>query len=250
MTRLGVFDPDLRREELFDEIVVREGLFDRELVDTGIVSPPAPPTFLDATAGIAEIFLSWTASPGATSYKVYRSLTSGFGYVLIQSGVLVTNFTDIAVVIGTPYFYVVTAVGPGGESGFSNEDTATPLAPPPVLFYANPRTPFEVAVMFDFATEELSIDAVLKAFPMKSYADVTAPPGITDLGSVISQVQKPRIVLVFSRNQAVFDINPGGGFAGLFATIYFVALQQIGPATLSVNALTEADLRIIVAGDP
>lgn len=116
--------------------------------------------------------------------------------------------------------------------------------------YTDPRTPFKVFAMYNFATEEITIEALLAAFPHKVHADVDAPVGITNLNGVIGQVPKPRVVFVFSMNDKPFDIDPGGGFCGMFATVYFVALQQIGAAGLRVNCPEPSDLRIIVAGDP
>jgi len=72
--------------------------------------------------------LSWTASTtsGVAGYNVYRSTTSGTGYVKLN-GALVTlvNYADNSVANGTTYFYVTTAVdGSGNESTHSNEATA------------------------------------------------------------------------------------------------------------------------------
>lgn len=72
--------------------------------------------------------LSWVASTtvGVTSYNVYRSTTSGSGYVKVGSVAAPTiTYTDSTVIAGKTYFYVITAVAPGhGESGFSNQVTA------------------------------------------------------------------------------------------------------------------------------
>jgi fibronectin type 3 domain-containing protein len=70
--------------------------------------------------------VSWKPSPtvGVTSYSVYRTTTSGTGYVKIVSLTAPTlNYADTAVVSGTTYYYVVTAVSPSGESAFSNQVT-------------------------------------------------------------------------------------------------------------------------------
>ena len=100
------------------------------------VGPPAPPpapTGLTATAGNAQVSLSWTASSGATSYKVKRSTTSGGPYTTIATGVTATSYTDTTVTNSTTYYYVVTALNANGESGNSNEASATPTAPTPPL---------------------------------------------------------------------------------------------------------------------
>jgi hypothetical protein len=92
------------------------------------VQPPAAPTSLGATAGIGQVALTWTGSTGATSYNIYRGTSSG-QESKIASGVSGTSYSDTTVSNGTTYFYVVTAVNNGGESGQSNEVSATPAAP-------------------------------------------------------------------------------------------------------------------------
>jgi fibronectin type 3 domain-containing protein len=89
-------------------------------------SPPVAPTNLIATAGNAQVSLSWTASSGATSYNVKRNTTSG-AETTIATGVTTTSYTDTTVTNGTTYFYVVSAVNAAGESPNSNEASATPV---------------------------------------------------------------------------------------------------------------------------
>ena len=93
--------------------------------------PPPAPAGLNATAGDAQVALSWSASSGAASYNVKRATVSGGPYANVATGVTTTGFTDSAVTNGTTYFYVVTAMNLGGESANSNEASATPLPPPP-----------------------------------------------------------------------------------------------------------------------
>jgi len=92
---------------------------------------PAPPTGLTATAKAGQVFLAWNVAQGATSYNVKRATTSGGPYATIVTGFTLTNYTDASVISGTAYYYVVTAVNVSGESGPSNEASATPLPPPP-----------------------------------------------------------------------------------------------------------------------
>jgi subtilisin family serine protease len=93
--------------------------------------PPASPTGLTATAGNAQIALSWTASAGASSYAVKRGLASGGPYSTVVAANLTTpGFIDGSVVNGTAYYYVVTASNSAGESLPSGEASATPVAPP------------------------------------------------------------------------------------------------------------------------
>src|SRR5262249_12148439 len=94
----------------------------------GATSPPAAPT-LTATAGNVQVSLSWTASAGATSYNVKRSLSTGTETTI--TSVTGTSYNDTAVTNGTTYFYVVSAVNSVGESPNSNEMSATPQCSPP-----------------------------------------------------------------------------------------------------------------------
>ena len=93
-------------------------------------SAPATPTGLTATAGDTQASLTWTASSGATSYHVKRSMTSGGPYTLVSSPTA-TAFTDTGLTDGTKYFYVVSAANSDGESANSSEVNATPALAAP-----------------------------------------------------------------------------------------------------------------------
>ena len=92
------------------------------------VTVPAAPTNLTATAGNAQIALSWTASTGAASYNLYRGASTGTE-ALYKSGLTATSYTDTGLTNGTAYFYQVAAVNSAGTSGKSGEASATPKAP-------------------------------------------------------------------------------------------------------------------------
>ena len=80
-----------------------------------------------------------TTGTTPTSFNLYRSTTSGSGYLEIDSSAT-CSFTDAAVNFGTTYYYVATSLVATGtgcpcESTFSNQATAvvpanpTPLPP-------------------------------------------------------------------------------------------------------------------------
>jgi hypothetical protein len=93
-------------------------------------NPPGTPTGLTATAGNAQVALTWNASSGATSYNVGRSATSGGPYTAVSSPAN-TSYTDATVTNGTTYYYVVSASNSYGTSANSTQVSATPSAPIP-----------------------------------------------------------------------------------------------------------------------
>ncbi|MDR3711036.1 MAG: fibronectin type III domain-containing protein [Capsulimonadaceae bacterium] len=95
-------------------------------------TPLAAPTGLTATGGTQQVVLAWTAVSGATSYDVYRSLTSG-GEAQVQTGVTTTSYTDSSLTPGTTYYYEVTAVYSGVESARSTEKNTTTIPAAPSL---------------------------------------------------------------------------------------------------------------------
>ena len=96
---------------------------------TGATSIPAAPTNLVATAGNAQISLTWTASSGATSYSVYRGTTAnGESATPLVSGLTTTSYTNSGLTNGTHYYYKVKATNSAGTSGYSGEASATPAA--------------------------------------------------------------------------------------------------------------------------
>jgi len=94
------------------------------------VVPPAP-TNLVVTADSGLAGLSWTASPGATGYNVYRATAPGGPYSVIAWGVTTTSYTDTNLTNNAnAYYYVITAVNPGDESGGSPRVSVVPFAGP------------------------------------------------------------------------------------------------------------------------
>src|SRR5437660_955282 len=98
-------------------------------------TPPSAPTNLVATAGNAQVGLTWQApaSNGGspiTNYRIYRG-TSSNGETLLATIGNVLTYTDTAVTNGVTYYYQVSAVNGAGEGPRSNEASATPSPPPP-----------------------------------------------------------------------------------------------------------------------
>lgn len=100
---------------------------------TGYVPPP--PSSVAAYAGNNCNLVCWPVTPGATSYNIYSTTTSGSGYKLVAnvtgpvcgSGFNNATFLDTNAVNGATYYYVVQSVNPTGTSTDSPESSgATP----------------------------------------------------------------------------------------------------------------------------
>jgi hypothetical protein len=110
---------------------------------TPIPPPPGLSTGLTAVAISGQVGLVWDAAPGAVSYTIARSTTSGGPYTTITSGVIGTTYTDTGLTDGTTYYYVITAVNAGGVGyasaqisgvpGAQSQATDTPVMPPLAL---------------------------------------------------------------------------------------------------------------------
>jgi hypothetical protein len=100
--------------------------------NTGDVTAPSAPTGLSASAGNAEVSLSWTAPGDAdlSSYHVYRSIVSGNYYYYVDAVTApVTSYLNTGLTNGITYYYVVTAIDTNNnESSDSNEASAAPTA--------------------------------------------------------------------------------------------------------------------------
>jgi hypothetical protein len=90
-----------------------------------IGAAPAAPTGVNATAASGSVTLGWNAVSGATSYRVYRSTTSGGSYSLVGSPAG-TSYADNGLTNGTTYYYVVRAHNGSVESANSSQVSATP----------------------------------------------------------------------------------------------------------------------------
>ena len=108
--------------------------------------PPAP-SAVAASAGDAQVGLTWTVSAGASSYQVKRASAGGGPFSVIAAPTT-TSYADMGLANGNAYYYVVSALNSAGESTNSNQVSATPMgtatasSPPaicPIPFTADTR---------------------------------------------------------------------------------------------------------------
>jgi hypothetical protein len=102
---------------------------------TPTLGAPAAPTGLAATAGNAQVALTWTASSYATGYNVKRSTNSGGPFTSIgtTTSPTVTYSDSSGLNNGTTYYYVVSATGTGGTGPDTAPVSATPVGPMPLI---------------------------------------------------------------------------------------------------------------------
>jgi hypothetical protein len=91
----------------------------------------AVPVNLAGLATSGQVALTWTATPGATSYTIKRSTTTGGPYTVIGTAISAV-YQDTTAVNNTTYYYVVSASLGSEQSGDSNQVSATLTAPPSV----------------------------------------------------------------------------------------------------------------------
>jgi chitodextrinase len=91
---------------------------------------PPTPANLDLHAGYdSSITLTWSASPAAKSYDIYRATTSGGEGNTPYATTTKTTFKDSHLSSEPVYFYQVTAVNSAGQSARTPEDASK--TPPP-----------------------------------------------------------------------------------------------------------------------
>ncbi len=95
-----------------------------------LIEKSAAPTGLavvQVAGSETEAKLTWNATTGANSYKIYRSTASGTGYSQVHTtadGSTIT-YTDTVPTKGITYYYQISAVNIGGESAKSSETNVT-----------------------------------------------------------------------------------------------------------------------------
>lgn len=93
---------------------------------------PGAPGNLAAAPANARVTLEWAAASGATSYNIYRGLSSnGQSTAPIAMGLTSLRYIDTAVTNGVEYFYKVSGVNNAGIGARSNEAKGKPQVAPP-----------------------------------------------------------------------------------------------------------------------
>ena len=207
-------------------------------------APPASPTGLQATAGNAQVNLTWAASAGATSYHVKRSTTSGGPYTQVAAPTT-TSDTDTGLTNGTTYYYVVSALNSAGESANSPQVSATPAAPA-----APPASPTGLQATAGNAQVNLtwSASAGATSYHVKRsttnggpYTQVAAPTTTSDAdtgltnGTTYYYVVSALNAAGESANSSQVSATPVGAAADVTITVNPAISKPISPYIYGIN---------------
>lgn len=108
-----------------------ESDYSSQVSATPQVPAPGAPVLQSAVAGDKHVNISWSAVDGATGYKIFSGTTSGdYGDSIATVTDSVYGYDATELINGTTYYFVVIAENPGGDSGYSNEISATPMSVP------------------------------------------------------------------------------------------------------------------------
>jgi len=210
----------------------------------GGAGAPAAPASLQASAGNAQVGLSWSASANATGYYVKRSTTSGGPYTQI-AGTSSTSFTDTGVTNGTKYFYVVSSYNSAGQSANSAEASATPtgsvtIPSVPSGLMASPGNA-QVSLTWNGSNGATSYNVKRATTTGGPYTQVAAPTatGFTDTGLtngityyyVVSAVNTAGE----SSNSTQISATPAATAADVIITIDPTKTMPISPYIYGIN---------------
>ncbi|UII25515.1 fibronectin type III domain-containing protein [Fulvivirga maritima] len=100
------------------------------VTSNGVGAPAKPSNFFANTLSANSIKINWDDnSPNETGFELYRSITSGTGYELIEilppsNNSNPVSYTDTELTPNTTYYYQMRAVNNDGASGYTAEASA------------------------------------------------------------------------------------------------------------------------------
>ncbi|HKV26085.1 MAG TPA: glycoside hydrolase family 44 protein [Candidatus Acidoferrum sp.] len=207
-------------------------------------SAPPVPSGLAATAGNAQVSLTWNASAGATAYYVKRSTTTGGPYTQIAA-TAGTSYTDAGLANGTKYFYVVAAYNSYGQSANSLQASATPTAPlaPPATPTGLTPTAGNAQVSFTWNASAGASSYHLKRSTANGglYTQIAAPTatnytdtGLTN-GTTYYYVVSALNSVGESANSAQVSATPANAAANVTISINPAVTKPISPYIYGIN---------------
>jgi len=91
-------------------------------------TPLAPPAEVTATPGDRRVTLKWMPSAGASSYVIYRRMSTDPDYQELATGVVAPPFVDTGLTNGRRYHYQIRAIA--GSTQSEPSERASAIAQP------------------------------------------------------------------------------------------------------------------------
>ena len=208
-----------------------DGLLDSNIATVTIIStvPTVPTSGLAATADFQRVTLNWDLVPGADSYLVYESTTSGAGITGTEYSVVKPPFYGDGLDINVPYYYVVKAVNVVGASEASSQVTATPVdkSLSDLTFEDTKLAACVIGTGFEFVSELTTLSC--------------ASQGISDLGGIEALNSLTTLEL---NNNATTDVSSLAALTGLTTLkLNSTNFTDVGMSSLStLTKLTTLEL--------
>ena len=166
----------------------------------GIATVPNAPTGLTAEAGDGSVTLRWTASAydggsAVTSHQYRRKTTGAFGgwqdipESAPPDGANATSYTVAFLTNGTAYVFEVQARNQEGDSGPSNEASATPMDTTAPMLLSATTTALALALIYD---EDPRRRLGAGAVGVHGHCPGTAPRGDRGFGEQYEGAPDPR----------------------------------------------------------
>ena len=196
---------------------------------------PPIPTGLKATAGNAQVSLTWSASTGATSYKVNRATASGGPFTTIATP-SAASYVETGLTNGTTYYFEVSAVSTLASAN-SAEAMATPEAPATTV----PTIPTglkitggsaEVGLTWNASTGATSYDVKRATASGGPFTTVATPTSASDIQTGLTNG-----TTYYFEVSAVNSVGQSGNSAQVSATP--AASSTAGPPAICATPFNE-----------
>ena len=189
---------------------------------------PDVPTGLTITPNVGAVIANWISASGATGYKVYYGLSGDYSLIDPFSGSsTISGYIDV-LTPGLVYNFVISSVGPGGESAVSS---------PPVYAIPLSQTPTGLVAVSAVEAADLSWNVSLGA---DSYTVYYGLSGFLDLSASFTSLSGNVGGLTAGSwyNFAIAAVN-GGGQSPISDVVYAVPISQT-PTGLVTTAKVQA----------
>lgn len=140
------------------------------------VAPGAAPTVTATAQSSSTINVSWTSTPGAQSYTLYRSTASGGPYSSLGS-ITTTNYSNSSLASNTAYYYEVRSDNIWGTTAYSTYSGAT-------TWLSTPTSPSASAL--SDTSIQISWSSVSGATGYKIFRSATSGGALVQIGTSAS----------------------------------------------------------------